>query len=332
MAKRLKLPILSKAYLYLVAAIVILAGVGIWAAVDLAMDMVRYSAFLSVAAVLIILPLLVWLVGPLRELERAADLLDAGDLHTPLGGAPHRELERLAVAFEGLRGRVLAGMHQKERLLVDVSHEMKAPLARIRLAVDLLEEAQGGHELLEQIKVEIGLLNDMVSEVLERARMAQAPAIAKQPVDVDELARQLVIQRQQVAHNGQVVVQLDLKPVRVTGDRVLLGRAIGNLLDNALDYAQRGSTVTVTTMQEGQEVICRIVDTGIGIPQKDLPHIFEPFYRPDISRTRETGGAGLGLSIAKAAIEAHDGSIRLTSQEGSGTEVEIRLPASAELY
>lgn len=332
MADRFRLPILSKAYLYLVGAILILTGVGLWTAFDLALDMVRFSTFLSMAAILIILPLLVWLVVPLRELERAARLLDGGDFSTPLKVTHHRELARLTRSFEGLKEKVLAGVHQKERLLVDISHEMKGPLARIRLAVDLLEEARGSHELLSQIKEEVGRLNGMVCEVLERARMTEAPAIARLPLDLAEIVRRLVDQRQRVAEQSEVVVELDLAAAPVIGDASLLERAIGNLLDNALIYASPGCRVRIATGREDGEAVCRIDDTGIGIPESDLPHIFEPFYRPDLSRTRATGGAGLGLSIAKAAIEAHQGHIRLASREGEGTKVEIRLPASTGVH
>lgn len=329
--KRFRLRIRSKAYLYLILAILILTGVGIWAALDLALDMVRYTAFLSVAAVLILLPLLIWLVEPLRDLERAADLLDAGDLHTPLPVTQHVELRRLATSFEGLRGRILDGLHQKERLLVDVSHEMKGPLARIRLAVDLLEDQHGKDPMLSQIKDEVMRLSGLLSELLDRARMEQA-AIAQEPLDLAALTAALIQLRVQVAQAAGIRVETDLQAAPVLGDRALLERAIGNLLDNALTYARPGDRVMASTRQEGATVICQITDNGPGIPEGDLPHIFEPFYRPDVSRTRDTGGAGLGLSLVRSAVEAHGGRIQLNSREGEGTDAEIRLPARQRVH
>jgi signal transduction histidine kinase len=230
------------------------------------------------------------------------------------------ELADLERAFESLRQRVLQMLRQKERLLADISHELRGPLSRMAVAVPLLRTPPEDAPTVARLEREIQAMDALIGELLALAR-AQGQALRREPVDLATLAQGLVEEREPAARQAGLVLETRLDPAPLQGDPRLLARAMGNLLDNALKYTPAGGHVRVETAPG----CFRVVDDGPGIAPADLPHLFEPFYRPDTSRSRETGGVGLGLAIAKAIAEGHGGSAVLASGP-DGTVAELRLP------
>jgi signal transduction histidine kinase len=282
--------------------------------------MVGPLLWLGLVALVVVPPLWLWVLAPIRKLVAIAHRLGAGDLATPVPVTRTDELADLERAFESLRQRVLQMLRQKERLLADISHELRGPLSRMAVAVPLLRTPPEDAPTVARLEREIQAMDALIGELLALAR-AQGQALRREPVDLATLAQGLVEEREPAARQAGLVLETRLDPAPLQGDPRLLARAMGNLLDNALKYTPAGGHVRVETAPG----CFRVVDDGPGIAPADLPHLFEPFYRPDTSRSRETGGVGLGLAIAKAIAEGHGGSAVLASGP-DGTVAELRLP------
>jgi signal transduction histidine kinase len=282
--------------------------------------------FLIILALVLVPPLVFWVVRPIRRLEAAAHRLGEGDLETPVALNRRDELGRLADAFDTMRERLRRMLHERERLLTDVSHELRPPLARMAVAQDLLETDIGDNTYVDRLRREMRNLDTLTGELLSLSRQRQSQPPQWSPVSLSATIEQLVRDRDLLARQNQITVVLALTDVTARSDADLLARALGNLLDNALKYSHAGSQVMVRCQAEGDQAVVTIADDGPGIPATALPHIFEPFYRPDVARTPKTGGAGLGLAIVRAIVDRLQGAIDLDSQEGVGTTVTLRLP------
>lgn len=276
--------------------------------------------WLGFLAVLVVPPLWLWVLLPLRGLVATAHRLGAGDLATPVPVTRTDELAELEVAFETLRRRVLSMLRQKEQLLADISHELRGPLSRMAVAVPLLQVPAEDAPTVARLEREIQAMDALIGELLALARAQNAP-MAHAPLDLAQIARELVEARELHARQAGLTLSTELAPAPAEGDARLLARAMGNLLDNALKYTPAGGHVRVQTAP-GR---FRVVDDGPGVAAADLPHLFEPFYRPDSSRSRATGGVGLGLAIARAVAEGHGGTATLACGP-EGTVAELRLP------
>jgi two-component system sensor histidine kinase BaeS len=274
----------------------------------------------------IVPPLYMWVLKPLRRMVAAAQRLGAGDLDTPIHTTRRDEFGELEQAFERMRQEVKRSMEQRDRLLTDVSHEIRGPLARMTLALPLMKKEGASGPVCDIFAQELEAVEHLVGEALALARGGYAPAHAHEPVDLGVLLAELIRTRQLWITEKDLQLSADYQPVCVSADRQLLARALGNVLDNALKYTDPGDTLHVATGTEGSEAWVRIQDSGPGIAPEHLPLVFEPFYRPDTSRSRETGGAGLGLSIVKRIVESHGGTVTLQCPPGEGTLVEMRLP------
>lgn len=276
--------------------------------------------------VLIVLPpIWLWVIRPLRAMVRVASRLGSGDLETAVPIERQDEFGELERAFERMRVELRRALLQRDRLLTDVSHEVRGPLTRLTLALPLLRQQGTSGPILDLMEREIRAADELLGDVLALARGKSLSALTLAPVDLAEVAAQLADERAIVAEQKPLALECQLQPVMVMGDRRQLERAFGNLLDNALKYTSAGGHVTVTTGLEGEAGFFRVTDDGPGVAAEHLPLIFEPFYRPDDSRSRETGGTGLGLSIVRAIVESHGGTVRFDSQAGAGTRVEVRF-------
>jgi signal transduction histidine kinase len=279
-----------------------------------------------ILALAVIPPLIFWVIRPIRRLEAAAHRLGAGDLETPVRLNRHDELGRLAAAFDTMRERLRHMLHERERLLTDVSHEIRGPLARMAVAQDLLESDVGDNPYVARLRREMQHLDLLTGELLSLSRQRQSQPPQWTNVAVGDLVRSLVHERDLLTAQQEIALVTDLTACEARSDADLLARALGNLLDNALKYTGPGGNVCVRTHEVAVGVSIVIEDDGPGIPAEALPHIFEPFYRPDMARTRSTGGSGMGLAIVRAIIDRLQGTIRLESQEGIGTTVTVTLP------
>jgi two-component system phosphate regulon sensor histidine kinase PhoR len=219
----------------------------------------------------------------------------------------------------------------RQEFLTNVSHELRTPLSSVKLMLETVVES-GDDEaqkiFLPQALGQVDRLATLVHRLLEQARVESGELVLKiEEIDLEEVARPIVasFQPQAAAHG----VNLDLRTIRpaiIEADEHRLSQIFVNLIDNALRYTPDGGTVSVALDVEDGFAVIRVSDTGIGIPYKDLPYVFERFYVVDRSRARGFSGAGLGLSIVKQIVEAHGGSVQVESTLGAGTTFTVRIP------
>ncbi|MCC6178562.1 MAG: HAMP domain-containing histidine kinase [Chloroflexi bacterium] len=248
----------------------------------------------------------------------------------------------LALSFAGawfLAGRALVPIEQafrrQQEFVADASHELRTPLTVLRSATDLLaqhrdEPLAANGELFEDIRLEIARLERLTGDLLTLARSDRDDLVlAVAPFDAATVAADLVRRLRPLAAERGVTLDphtYDPPPI-VEADPDRFQQILLILLDNAIRHSPIGGRVDVTIRQQGGDVLVEVADTGSGIAPEQLPRVFDRFYRADPSRTRAAGGTGLGLAIAKTLVEAHGGTLSLTSTVGVGTRATVRLPA-----
>jgi heavy metal sensor kinase len=239
-------------------------------------------------------------------------------------------LADLARILNATFARLETAFEQQTRFTADASHELRTPLAIIRTQVEYaLARARTPEQYRETMQTCLRASSRMTHLIEELLALARADAgkldLQQQPVDLQALVEESVALFEPLADINQIHFQCDLQPAEVTGDATRLGQVITNLLSNAIKYNRPGGSVTVTLTRDPQHVVLTVADTGIGIPEEDVPHIFERFYRVDKARSRTSGGNGLGLAICRSIIEAHGGTIRLTTQLNKGSTFWVHL-------
>ena len=273
-------------------------------------------------------------LAPMERLRRSTKEINAErlDRRLPISN-PHDELGRLTETFNEMIGRLERSFAEIRRFTADASHELRTPLTAIRTEAEValakplsLAEHQ---QLLGSILEECSRLTRLTDQLLALAREdAHAARQAQEPVELAALVEDVAETMRPLAE----VKELDLRvkvnrEAWVRGDAARLREVFFNLLDNGIKYTPRGGEVEVQVGRQGAEAVVVVRDTGIGIPDAHLPHVFDRFYRVDKARSRAEGGTGLGLSIAQSTIVAHGGRIELTSIPGQGTTCTVRLPA-----
>lgn len=284
------------------------------------------------------------LTRPLSSLASVATAFGDGDLTARANISRKDELGELGRAFDQMAERVSGLMRSQQELLANVSHELRTPLARIRVALDIAAEgdAESARESLSEITEDLAELEQIVSEVLTTARLDLATGRAGPGLKLNgELLDLGAILDKSAArfHANAPERKLELvtealvdgtdNGVMVKGDAVLLRRAFDNLLDNARAYSEPTTVVSLSASKVGERVEVSIIDHGIGIVAEDLPRLATPFFRTDRSRSRKSGGLGLGLSLTRRIVEAHGGSVEIASVAGKGTTVKVTLPVAA---
>lgn len=278
--------------------------------------------------------LLAWYVAaPLARIRASTRRFAEGDLGARVGrlrfggGA---EVTALAAEFDAMAERIKALVDSHRLLVRDVSHELRSPLARLRVALEL---ARGGdmaqiHAAFDRIEHESDRLEAMLAQALELSRLETATTTPRDHVALDELLGDVITNADyEGAPRGRKVVLTESERLPLTGSHAALYSAFENVIRNALAYTADGSTVGVRLHRDaGNNALIRVRDHGPGVPEAELTRIFEPFYRTDAARTRSSGGTGLGLAIARRAIERHGGRIFARNAEGGGLEVLIQLP------
>lgn len=259
-------------------------------------------------------------LDPVGKLMAGVQAVGGGKFDYTVPVTTDDELGELTRAFNAMSQQVAAIIASKRRLLFDVSHELRSPLTRMNVALAMLPEGKARVSIERNIRE----LNIMITELLENERLAVlGGALVVEPVDVVELAHELV---DSFGHDTKRI-EFDAltEHLEIRADSQRLKVAIRNVISNALKYSNDSPVrVSVFPDEGGARIV--VTDQGIGISPEDQAKVFEPFYRTDDSRSRATGGYGLGLSLTKSIVDAHGGSIRLDSTPGAGTTVMMLVP------
>ncbi|MBI3050087.1 MAG: HAMP domain-containing protein [Acidobacteria bacterium] len=276
-------------------------------------------------------------LAPVDAITEAARSTTAQDLSRrlePPGTAD--ELQRLTVTFNEMLARLQASFAQITRFTADASHELRTPVALVRSTAELTlrhpRGAQEYREALTEILNEAERMTGLIANLLTLARVdAGSETLSFEDVDVGSLLRQASSRCEPLAHAKQIQGERTIgdESVLVRGDPRALERLFVILIDNAIRYTPEGGQVRVGVKAVDDAAVVTVADTGIGIPAEEIPLIFERFYRVDPARSREAGGAGLGLSIGHWIAEAHHASIHVDSTPGEGSVFEVRIPRAA---
>jgi two-component system sensor histidine kinase CpxA len=280
-----------------------------------------------------------YIVSPVLKLRAVTRQLTEGDLSArvgPLMGKRHDELADMGRDFDAMAARIEALLGAQARLLRDISHELRSPLARLGVALDLLRKRTPpeADAHLARIEREAARLNEMIGQLLSLTRWETgADGARTRRVDLAALVREVTEDADFEARSQNRSVEVSGCDVCETkGTPTLLRSAFENVVRNAVRHTPEGTAVKVALScnrengAAGGEAILRVRDEGPGVPVEALKEIFRPFYRVDDSRTRETGGVGLGLAITERAVRLHAGAVTAANVSGGGFVVEIRLP------
>jgi two-component system sensor histidine kinase CpxA len=271
---------------------------------------------------------------PIAAIKKAATELGKGNLATRVEGITQRndELGQLANSFNQMAEQLQQNQSAQQRLLGDVSHELRSPMTRLQMALGLAQQettSQATREqYLQRCQLEVERLNQMIEDALILSRLENTlQTIEKKPLDFNALIQRVIHEEQFIANEKSITIVLNSTViVELLGDRNLLFSAISNVVTNAVKYSPEQSIIKVALSVDEQLVSLVICDNGIGVPPASLTELFTPFYRVNLARDRKTGGTGLGLAIAKQAIVAHQGNIFAKNNENKGLSVTIQLP------
>jgi two-component system sensor histidine kinase CpxA len=293
---------------------------------------VDVKPWLFAALVAVLLSALLWipfvrgLTGSIGELTGATERIAEGQFDIQVKAKRRDELGRLGHAVNRLAGRLAGFVTGQKRFLGDVAHELCSPLARLQMALGILEQHADPRQrpCLEDLRAEAQEMSQLVNELLSLSKAGLKPAdIKKLPVDLIEVVRRVT--GREAGETTQVAIDVPAG-LKALAEPELLSRALSNVLRNAIRYAAGAGPITLTARVENELVRIIVADCGPGVPPESLPKLFDPFYRVDSSRTRQTGGAGLGLTIVRSCMEACGGQATARNRPEGGLEVSLYLP------
>lgn len=268
------------------------------------------------AGILLVSVLLVrWVTAPWRVLAQAAERAGIDTTQPVVAETGPREVRRAARAFNDMLDRIRLLVTERGHTVAAISHDLRTPLTRQRLRLEFIDDA----ELREKMQADLDEMEAMINSSLVYLR-GDNPNEEQRSVDLLAMLATICGNLNDMGHQAEL---LGSSPVTVFGRPLALKRAFSNLIDNAAKYGKR-AYVKVTT--EADRVLVTIDDEGAGIPSDQRERVFEPFYRIEDSRSRETGGTGLGLTVARTLILAHGGDIRLDDRPGGGLRVKVTIP------
>jgi two-component system, OmpR family, sensor kinase len=271
------------------------------------------------------------LARPLDQLANAARQFGAGDTTARANLMLADEVGDVGRAFDEMADRTARLLRSQRQLMGDVSHELRTPLARIRVALELAaEDPVAAGDVLSDVGVDLDEIDQLIGDILTTARLdGEHAKLDREPTSIVELADRAG-RRFCARHPGRTLERTLGDDHAIPCDPLLLRRALDNLLDNAAKYSDAGTKVTLAIRPDGKPgrntVAFEIVDHGIGMSAAELGHAFTPFWRADDSRTRKTGGVGLGLALARRIARAHGGDVTLSSLPGQGTTARLEVP------
>jgi two-component system OmpR family sensor kinase len=294
----------------------------------------------------VVATLALWLVRvglrPLTGIGQTAGAIAAGDFSRRVEPANERtEVGRLGLALNAMLAQIEAAFEERRaseqrlrRFVADASHELRTPLTSIRGYAELFHRGAKSRpkdlaKTMERIEAESARMGVLVDDLLLLARLDQGRPLERQEVDLSAIVAEAIESARAIEPDRTIELDAD-EAARVMGDEARLRQVMDNLLDNVRVHTPASTPVRVTVEAGDPEVVVSVTDEGPGLSPEDVGRAFERFYRGDPARSRETGGAGLGLSIVAAIVEAHGGSVTTASPSGGGARFEVRLPSRHE--
>ncbi|MDK2903185.1 MAG: hypothetical protein PWQ93_1104 [Clostridiales bacterium] len=292
-----------------------------------------YSVFLAITIALFSYFISGFVAKPIKDITDVIREMGRGHLRQRVKVNGSREIIELGNAFNIMSQRVESLDKARSEFVANASHELKTPLSSIKvLAQSLVQNPDAGldvyKEFMHDIDSEIDRMSNIINDLLTLVQLDKdKPEITYGDVDLDKLINETlkVLRPLAVAKNIKLNYRCE-EGMYIKGDAPKLKQMLINLIDNALKYTPEGGSVDVRLYKKDGRALIEVVDNGIGIPEADLPYIFDRFYRVDKARSRSTGGTGLGLSIAQKIVHLHNGTINVESNEGEGTRFFIELP------
>ncbi len=272
------------------------------------------------------------MTSPIKRLREATCRFADGDLATRIGDkiTGGNELAELARDFDNMAMKIEGLVGSQQRLLRDISHELRSPLARLSIALELARQKQceGSEKALNRIELESQRMNEMIGQLLSLTRLeSDVQEIKGRSFDLAQMSQQLVHDADfEAAANACQVIYRGPSELVWSGQQELLSRAIENVIRNAIKYTADDSEVQVNLQVLDREIVLQVLDRGPGVPEQALEKLFIPFYRVEDDRDRKSGGTGIGLAIAERAIRLHNGSIKAENRSDGGLKIEIILP------
>ena len=270
-------------------------------------------------------------IKPVEIISATAARISGGDLSQRINvSETESELGRLAAVLNSTFARLETAFAQQKQFAADAAHELRTPvsviLTQTQLSLNRERTAEDYKQTVIACQRAAQRMRRLIESLLELARYDAGQEVLKRlPVDLAGTVNESVDLVKTLADERGVTVSAEVSPLEMTGDSERLGQVVMNLLTNAIQYNRPGGTVQVTLTREGDLALLTVADTGQGIAPEDLPRVFERFYRADQSRTG-SGNSGLGLSICKAIVEAHGGTLDAASEPGTGSTFTLRLP------
>lgn len=273
---------------------------------------------------------------PMRRLKAAIGKLSNGDFTVRVKEDGNNEFTQLISAFNEMTCSMETLDRSRNQFVSNASHELKTPMTTVKLLIegilyqDPIDNAMA-HDFLSDADKEIDRMTAVVGDLLTLVKMdSGASKLKLEDINLQDLLQEDVRRLSPIARERGIDLTLNVKEeLSLSGDKSKLDQVFYNLIDNAIKYTGRAGEVSIEAFKQNRNAIIRVKDTGVGIPQEDIQHIFDRFYRVDKARSRDTGGTGLGLSIVKQIILAHNGTINVTSQENKGTTFTVQLPINS---
>jgi signal transduction histidine kinase len=288
-----------------------------------------YGLCVLAAVGIICIAMALYIASPLRRLRHIVDQFGNGELSARADISRKDEFGSLSRAFNLMADRIQTLLTAERRLLQDISHELRSPLARLEFAVELARSSENRNASLDRIKRDLDRLGTLIGELFQVTRAEGDPGSRKNDdVELDSLVHLLVEDcalEAEVRH-CRVLIHADA-PVMIQGDAELLRRALENMLRNAIRHSPEGSAIEVGLKRQNGTAVLSVRDYGTGVPEETLQDIFKPFFRVDSDRNRASGGVGLGLAIAQRAVLLHHGRVEAQNMY-PGLMMTMELPVT----
>ncbi|MBC7474099.1 MAG: HAMP domain-containing protein [Candidatus Sericytochromatia bacterium] len=281
---------------------------------------------------LLLIPYSLYIVKPFKELILSINRISQGDFSATIELPKNNEFKELADAFNNMIKKIQEMIAQKQRLIADVSHELRSPLTRMRLGLEILsKDPEGRRKYIDKSIAEIEQLDKLIGDVLNVSKLElQENSFNFEKAYLKDIILESIEKNNLLLDQQKISIKTSFpeQQIKLKIDKALIDRALVNIFSNLVKYVPYSSQIDILIKNESKKVILSIRDRGVGVSTDELEKIFEAFFRTDDSRTRKTGGTGLGLSIVKKIVEIHKGKVwaSLPNDNENGLIINIELP------